>query len=175
MRNQLRHRAIRTDFTPFVDVALLLIVFFFLLKLLAKPNMQSFYASTTLSNETHEGGFIESCFLGTNTLSLYLSENHIVVCTDGYSMDTKHSIAFSLNTPTLTKFLTQQQKINPEKVVFVIKPLSSSYYKDLVDTIDLLHICKIRRYAFVSAAYEEEQKVKEFIACASSNSTGTSK
>ena len=49
--------------------------------------------------------------------------------------------------------------IGKDSLVLFIKPLATSSYKDLVNTLDLLAIMKIKRYALVDALTPTEEKL----------------
>lgn len=141
--------AIKVDFTPFVDIALLLIIFFFWQQLLGKPNVMTLYTKKAQSNDIYEG-----CCQST-IISLYLGDHHTLVCATEYTISPIPLLTFQLGTPALSQFLIKAKQTSADKAIFIIKPMPSSRYKDIVDIIDLLNILKLRRYAFVIPSASE--------------------
>ena len=145
--------AIKVDFTPFVDIALLLTIFFFWQQLLGKPNVMTLYTKKAQSNHLYE-----DCCQST-IISLYLGDHHTLVCATEYTISPIPPLTFQIETPALSQFLIKAKQKSGDKAIFIIKPMSSSRYKDIVDIIDLLHILKLRRYAFVTPSASEVETI----------------
>ena len=170
---------LRVDFTPMVDMNMLLITFFMFCTTLSKPQMMDLVMPTKDDNLTKEQ---KTKTDEKNTITLLLADNDIVyyyfgfpqyddytslVKTD-YSPDGLRKMLAERNGRVVKKiadlrmqklkktisdeeFMEQSNELKNAKdgLVVIIKPTDGSTYKNLVDVLDEMQICSIGKYAIV--------------------------
>ena len=170
---------LRVDFTPMVDMNMLLITFFMFCTTLSKPQMMDLVMPTKDDNLTKEQ---KTKTDEKNTITLLLADNDVVyyyfgfpqyddytslVKTD-YSPDGLRKMLAERNgrvvkkiadlrmqklkkTITDEEFMEQSNELRNAKdgLVVIIKPTDGSTYKNLVDVLDEMQICTIGKYAIV--------------------------
>jgi len=99
------------------------------------------------------------------TLFLYVGENKVYVL-DRLSPEATTAFealrVVSSDSPTLVptiRAVKQQAEtsIGNDSLVFVIKPLPTSTYKNMVDVLDVMAILKVKKYALVDELTEAEK------------------
>ena len=170
---------LRVDFTPMVDMNMLLITFFMFCTTLSKPQMMDLVMPTKDDNLTKEQ---KTKTDEKNTITLLLADNDIVyyyfgfpqyddytslVKTD-YSPDGLRKMLAERNGRVVKKiadlrmqklkktitdedFAEQSNELKNAKdgLVVIIKPTDGATYKNLVDVLDEMQICSIGKYAIV--------------------------
>ncbi len=141
---------IHTDFTPFVSVALLLIVFFMWVKTAEKP---------TLLQINVPGGF--ACYYGEHpdadaTLFL-LANNRIGFLT--YRNSTAKLIETDYSAEGIRKELLSITLNHDYGAIVLITPTKSATFKNLVDVIDELRIVGHLQFKLVSFPLPDEGKI----------------
>ena len=170
---------LRVDFTPMVDMNMLLITFFMFCTTLSKPQMMDLVMPTKDDNLTKEQ---KTKTDEKNTITLLLADNDIVYYYFGfpdyadytslvktnYSPEGLRAMLANRNGKTIKKiaelrlkkarkeitdddFNKQSSEIRDVKdgLVVIIKPTDASTYKNLVDVLDEMQICSIGKYAIV--------------------------
>ncbi|MEG1556054.1 MAG: biopolymer transporter ExbD [Bacteroidales bacterium] len=169
----------RVDFTPMVDMNMLLITFFMFCTTLSKPQMMDLVMPTKDKDITVEQ---QTKVDEAKTITLLLAENDIIyyyfgkpnyedytslIKTD-YTPNGLRAMLVGKNGKAIAKMaelrdLKQQNKIPEEQykeqakeirgakdgIVVIIKPTNASTYKNLVDVLDEMQICSIGQYAIV--------------------------
>jgi biopolymer transport protein ExbD len=170
---------LRVDFTPMVDMNMLLITFFMFCTTLSKPQMMDLVMPTKDDNLSKEQ---KTKTDERNTITLLLADNDIVyyyfgfpkyedftslVKTD-YSPTGLRAMLATRNGRVVAKiaelrlqkhkkkiteeeFIKQSSEVRDAKdgLVVIIKPTDASTYKNLVDVLDEMQICSIGKYAIV--------------------------
>jgi len=184
---------LRVDFTPMVDMNMLLITFFMFCTTLSKPQMMDLVMPTKDKDLTEEE---KTKVDEANTITLLLADSDIVyyyfgkpnyddytslVKTD-YSPEGLRSVLVSRNGKAVAKMaelrsLKQKKKISDESfieqskeirnakngLVVIIKPTDASTYKNLVDVLDEMQICSIGQYAIVDMADGDFFLIENFL------------
>lgn len=166
----------RIDFTPMVDLGFLLITFFMLTTTLAKPNILALVMPEKDIKLEDVEPVKES-----KVLTLLLGANDKVYWYEGISdakLDSTDYAAEGLRSVILNKMdrvkdqfgLQTYKRKNKEGVEeefndgsyinVIIKPMKDSRYKNLVDALDEMAICKVRYYVILDVSKLEEQFVK---------------
>lgn len=166
----------RIDFTPMVDLGFLLITFFMLTTTLAKPNILALVMPDKDIKKEDIEPVKES-----KVLTLLLGANDKVYWYEGITdakLDSTDYAAEGLRQVILNKmdkvkdqFGTETyKKKNKEGVEeehndgsyinVIIKPMKDSRYKNLVDALDEMAICKVRYYVILDVSKLEEDFVK---------------
>lgn len=166
----------RIDFTPMVDLGFLLITFFMLTTTLAKPNILALVMPEKDIKKEDVEPVKES-----KVLTLLLGANDKVYWYEGITdakLDSTDYAAEGLRSVILNKMdrvkeqfgLQTYKRKNKEGVEeefndgsyinVIIKPMKEARYKNLVDALDEMAICKVRYYVILDVSSLEEQFVK---------------
>ena len=164
------------DMTPMVDLAFLLITFFMLTTTLAKPNIMALVMPDKDIKQEDAEPVKES-----KVLTLLLGGNDKVYWYEGITdakLDSTDYAAEGLRQTILNKmdkvkaqFQTETyKKKNKEGVEeeftdgsyinVIIKPTKEARYKNLVDALDEMAICKVRYYVILDVSPLEEAFIK---------------
>ena len=144
---------IHTDFTPFVNVALLLIVFFMWAKMIQKLNLLELALATKSSCDDE---YVIHDWRHT-ILTLYQVKNHQLIYTFSPPGQQPKLVITCLHECHFREFLDDLSKSSTDHLVIIIKPTNESTFADTVDLLDEIRIAKVRRYAFVYKLSASEQ------------------
>lgn len=178
-KGQPKRMNLRVDFTPMVDMNMLLITFFMFCTTLSKPQTMDLVMPTKDKDTRAED---KTEVLADRTITILLGEDNKVYYYLGeanyedynslkvtdYSPEGLRSILLERNAPLVQKmkelrleraqkkkteeeFKKESAEIKKDKKgqVVVIKPTDYSSYKNLVDVLDEMQICSIGTYAIV--------------------------
>lgn len=166
---------LRVDFTPMVDMNMLLITFFMFCTTLAKPQIMDIVmpAKTTDDNGTETGASrTTTLILGENDkIYYYLGkpnfEDPASLKVTDYSADGLRSVLLDKNALAVQQikelkkkkmdksisdeaFTTQMVELKKKgKETVIIKPTDDASYQNLVNTLDEMQMCNITKYAIV--------------------------
>ena len=173
-----KKQTLRVDFTPMVDMNMLLITFFMFCTTLSKPQIMDIAMPTDqkLTDEDQvkvkESKAITLILGADNKLYYYTGipdyTNYTTLKETDYSPEGIRKVLLERNGPIVAKmrdlrekrskkelneeqFKEQSKEIKDDKdgQVVVIKPTSEATYKNLVDALDEMAICSIAKYAIV--------------------------
>lgn len=162
----------RVDLTPMVDLGFLLITFFMLTTTLAKPNIMALVMPDKDVKKDDLEPVKES-----KVLTLLLGANDKVYWYEGITdakLDSTDFSAEGVRKVILDKmdkvkgifgaeeyedFKTKEKKQGSFLNV-LIKPTKESKYKNLVDALDEMSICKVRYYVILDVSPQEETFIK---------------
>jgi biopolymer transport protein ExbD len=162
----------RIDFTPMVDLGFLLITFFMLTTTLAKPQIMAL----VMPDKDVEVKDLEAV-KESKVLTLLLGSNDKVYWYEGITdakLDSTDYAAEGLRKVILDKmdkvkgvfgteeyedFKTKEKK-QGSFINVIIKPTKDSRYKNLVDALDEMAICKVRYYVILDVSKLEEDFIK---------------
>ena len=184
---------LRVDFTPMVDMNMLLITFFMFCTTLSKPQMMDLVMPTKDKDLTRDE---KTKVDKDNTITLLLADNDIVyyylgkpnyddytsLVKTNYSPEGLRAMLVSRNGKAISKmtelrtdklkkkisdeqFQEQAREIRNAKdgLVVIIKPTEASTYKNLVDVLDEMQICSIGLYAIVDMADGDYFLIENFL------------
>jgi biopolymer transport protein ExbD len=152
----------KVDLTAMVDLAFLLITFFMLTTSLSKPQSMDLSMPDTKSKD-------EVKVADARTLTVLIGENNKVMTYMG-------QFASPIEAPSVTTFgkngirkkLLEKVKSvpvvmqDPKKgLIVVIKATKKANYKNIVDILDEMAICKVATYAIVKMEKAEEELLKK--------------
>lgn len=173
---------LRVDFTPMVDMNMLLITFFMFCTTLSKPQMMNLVMPTKENNVNVENrtkadeSKTVTLLLGGGDIVYYYQgkpdyENYASLIQTDYSPEGLRAMLVERNSSVIRQIAElrmqkQQNKISEEEFrektkeirgakggqVVVIKPTDASTYKNLVDVLDEMQICSIGMYAIVDVS-----------------------
>lgn len=149
-------RAPQIDMTPMVDLAFLLIAFFMLATTLAQPKAMEIIKPAHPTNEVNNPVINKK-----RVMSILLGENNAVY---HYQISDEDLINNNINFETTnfsengvrTAIKNRQRKLmeelhtkNSDSLIILIKGSPNSKYKNLVDILDEIRVCKVKQYAIV--------------------------
>lgn len=170
---------IRVDFTPMVDMNMLLITFFMLCTSLSKPQTMEISmpsndkVSEEEQNKVQASRAITVLLGGDDKIYYYTGEpnyeDYNSLKETSYGADGLRALLLNRNREVVTKMnelkqqkadnkLTEEQydeqvaevrKTEKTSPIVMIKASDESNYKNLVDALDEMHICNVSKYAIV--------------------------
>jgi len=163
----------RIDLTPMVDLGFLLITFFMYTTTLAKPKTMEINMPYKDEKMTEEQ---KSKVKESTALTILISKNHLLYTYEGIGSDpTKppelKPVYITKSTEPLRKVLISKKEaienlkrsgaLNPsDNIVVLIKPDSTSTYKDMVDVFDEMTISDVKVYAKVDITDQDREFIK---------------
>ena len=184
--------AVRVDFTPMVDMNMLLITFFMLCTTLSKPQTMEISMPSNDKNITEQQ---KSMVKASQAITLLLGADNKLYYYEGepnykdytslkeasYTPDGIRSILLQKNAAAVNKVraLKQQKldlKISEEEYrkqvseiksgkdtpTVIIKATDDASYKNLIDALDEMQICNIGKYVITDIAEADEFLIKNF-------------
>ena len=184
--------AVRVDFTPMVDMNMLLITFFMLCTTLSKPQTMEISMPSNDKNITEEQ---KSMVKASQAITLLLGADNKLYYYEGepnykdytslketsYTPDGIRSILLQKNAAAVNKVraLKQQKldlKISEEEYrkqvseiksgkdtpTVIIKATDDASYMNLIDALDEMQICNIGKYVITDIAEADEFLIKNF-------------
>ena len=159
MKPRRKYTPIRVDFTPFVSIALLLIVFFVWVKVAQKPKAMAIYVNEDFTNSSrYVCRLTEPPIVDANLI--LLANNRIgLLQYDVYGADAEFTeIDYSVD--ELRNNLTLISLKSEYGVAVLITPTAQSTFKNLVDVLDELRIVDRRiMIRFNNSLTPEESKM----------------
>lgn len=167
----------RVDFTPMVDLGFLLITFFMLTTTLAKPNIMALVMPEKDIKKEDVEPVKES-----KVLTLLLGGNDKVYWYEGitdakldstdYSAEGLRQVILNKMDKVKAQFGTEtykkknkegveEERTDGSYINVLIKPTKDSRYKNLVDALDEMAICKVRYSVILDVSELEEKFIKD--------------
>ena len=174
-----KKQKLRVDFTPMVDMNMLLITFFMFCTTLSKPQIMDLVMPTkdapvdvNQRSKVDEAKTV-TVILGADDVAYYYFgkpnyEDYTSLIESNYSPTGLRAMLTERNAKVLAQIIElrmqrAQEKVSPEQfkerskeikddkeaMVVVIKPTDESTYKNLVDVLDEMQICAVGTYAIV--------------------------
>ncbi len=183
---------LRVDFTPMVDMNMLLITFFMFCTTLSKPQMMNLVMPTKdAPKDINQQSKVDrektvTIILGADNVPYYYFgepnyEDYKSLIASDYSPAGLRSMLTERNAKVLGNMLELRKEKYKEKVtqeefnersreikddkdglVVVIKPTKESTYRNLVDVLDEMQICAIGTYAIVDMTEGDEFLLKNY-------------
>lgn len=191
-KGQPKRMNLRVDFTPMVDMNMLLITFFMFVTTLSKPQVMDMVMPTKDKDLTEED---KNQVKASKAITVILGENDIIYYYEGepdyadyntlkvtnYSPDGLRAILTERNADVVRdmrelrnkrarneiseqayKEQSSEMRNQKDGQVVVIKPTDSSTYKNLVDVLDEMAITSIGKYAVVEMADGDNYLVENY-------------
>lgn len=179
----------RIDFTPMVDMIMLLLTFFMLATSMSKPQTMEIGMPTKDKIEDKDKNEAKA----SEAVTLYLSKDHKVYYFMGipdlvkpnflkqtdFSPEGLRKILLEKNAAIVTKVMELKEKklklqvsqeeyekqlavlkSSPGTPVVVIKPLDNSTYNDMISTLDEMLICNVGKYAITELEANDKLLLK---------------
>jgi len=180
---------LRVDFTPMVDMNMLLITFFMFCTTLSIPQAMDIVLPT--KEIVKNGPEVPS----SKTITLLLAENDKVYYYEGkpdfenyaslketdYAATGLRDVLLNKNTNQVSKTVDLKRKRKNKEItegdfklamsnlkksndgiVVIIKPTDSSSYKNLVDALDEMQVCSVNKYAIVNVEKADQYLLENY-------------
>lgn len=146
----------RVDLTPMVDLAFLLVTFFMMTTTFSKP--QTMEINMPVKDKTAKVEEQQQNTKASKALTVILGEYDKVYWYRGLP-DTANYTPTDFSKDGLRAVLLNLNRTVSDLVV-LIKPTDKSNYKNVVDALDEMNICNIKRYALVDVTEPELKKIQ---------------
>jgi biopolymer transport protein ExbD len=161
-RGRAQKRNTRVDLTAMVDLGFLLITFFMLASVFQKPKAMELNKPAPLLEEP----VVEESIKETKTFTIIAGKNDKLYCYTGADDDLAAKIdTLNFSRQALReKVLQRKDEVtkqwgNSDFLVVFIKFYPKSKYRNMVDILDEMAICGVRRYAIVDKLNETDQRL----------------
>jgi biopolymer transport protein ExbD len=166
-----QRKTLRVDFTPMVDMNMLLITFFMFCTTLSIPQVMDIAMPTDKGNEPVPGSKSVTVILGENDKVYYyegqadykdytslketnmLGMREMLLRRNNANMSKIKELRQKRYKKEITdarlREMSSEVKKSREGVIVLIKPTKESNYKNLVDALDEMQICGVGKYAIV--------------------------
>ena len=185
---------LRVDFTPMVDMNMLLITFFMFCTTLSKPQVMNLVMPTKETNvnvedrtKADESKTVTLLLAGKDVVYYYFGkpdyENYASLMKTGYSPEGLRDMLVKRNSDVVRKVLELRERQYAKEIseeqfkeqrreivnakggqVVVIKPMEQSTYRNLVDVLDEMQICSIGMYAIVDFTEGDQYLIDNYLA-----------
>ena len=185
---------LRVDFTPMVDMNMLLITFFMFCTTLSKPQVMNLVMPTKETNvnvedrtKADESKTVTLLLAGNDIVYYYFGkpdyENYASLIKTNYNADGLRGMLVQRNSDVVRKVLELREQQYAKQIteeqfkeqrreivnakggqVIVIKPMEQSTYRNLVDVLDEMQICSIGMYAIVDFTEGDQYLIDNYLA-----------
>lgn len=158
-----KKQSTRIDFTPMVDLGFLLITFFMLTTTFSKPVTMEI----NMPAKPEKGDPPPPEIKASKVITVMPTKDDQIVYYKGVDSDspTVENTSFGANGIRRIllehKAAVKQQWNDEQEAVVIIKPDSTSTYKNMVDILDEMQICDVQRYALVGITPQEMDMIKK--------------
>jgi biopolymer transport protein ExbD len=135
-----KKQSTKTDMTPMVDLAFLLLTFFLLTTTFNKPKTMEVVMPDKVDDETEQTKINER-----DILNLVLAENNKIFWWIGLEPPINET---NYSADGVRKVVLEHTRANP-KMMVLIKPKDESRYENMVNILDEMDITDTKRYAIV--------------------------
>ena len=181
-KSKQKKMTVRVDFTPMVDMNMLLITFFMLCTTLSKPQTMEISMPSNDKNITEDQ---KSMVKASQAITLLLGPDDKLYYYEGepnykdytslketnYSADGLRAVLLQKNAVAVNKVRALKQKkldleISEEdfkkQVAVIIKATDDASYRNLIDALDEMQICNIGKYVITDMAEADEFLIKNY-------------
>jgi biopolymer transport protein ExbD len=142
----------RVDLTPMVDLGFLLLTFFIFTTTMSQPTAMKM----VLPDDSGESTPVKE----SGALTILLGSNNSVYYFEGELQQDGSNLQRSSTRDIRATIMNKKRKTAVEKdFTVIIKPATTSVFKDLVNVIDEMTINDVKRYALVDITDKEEKMV----------------
>ncbi|HEX2960742.1 MAG: biopolymer transporter ExbD [Ignavibacteria bacterium] len=147
----------RVDLTPMVDLGFLLVTFFMLTTTFSKPQTMEINLPVKADNPKEQAD--APAVKASKTMTILLGETNKVFWYKGMATEDPEVKITNFSEAGIRKDLLEQNQMIKDMVV-LIKPTDKSTYKNMVDILDEMNICNIKRFALVDADPKDMDLIK---------------
>jgi biopolymer transport protein ExbD len=149
----------RIDLTPMVDLGFLLVTFFMLTTTFSKPQTMEINLPVKPKEEVPEEE--QNALKASKALTILIDGDNKLFWYQGLATE-------PIEGPTETNFTADgirkvllDKNATIQDMVVLIKPTDEAVYKNVVDILDEMNICNIKRFALVDIAPEDLELLKK--------------
>lgn len=142
-----KKQSTKTDMTPMVDLAFLLLTFFLLTTTFNKPKTMEVNMPDKVDDETQQTKINER-----DILNLVLAENDKIFWWIGLEPPVNET---NYSKDGVRKVVLEHTRANP-KMMVLIKPKDESRYENMVNILDEMDITDTKRYAIVEYSNDDK-------------------
>ncbi|HEX8333652.1 MAG TPA: biopolymer transporter ExbD [Segetibacter sp.] len=143
----------RVDLTPMVDLGFLLLTFFIFTTTMSQPTA----VKIVLPDDSGESTRVKQ----SGALTILLGSNSSVYYYEGELQQGGTNIRTSSMSLIRETLISKKRSTTEERdFVVIIKPATTSVYKDLVNIVDEMTINDVKRYALVDITLREEEMLR---------------
>jgi len=142
-----KKQSTKTDMTPMVDLAFLLLTFFLLTTTFNKPKTMEVNMPDKVDDETQQTKINER-----DILNLVLAENNKIFWWVGLEPPVSET---NYSKDGVRKVVLEHTQANP-KMMVLIKPKDESRYENMVNILDEMDITDTKRYAIVDYSNDDK-------------------
>ena len=152
---------VRVDFTPMVDMNMLLITFFMLCTTLSKPQTMEISMPSNDKNitEDQQSKVKETSYNADGLRSILLKKNSVAV--REVNELKKQKADLKISEEDYTKKLSEI-KSGKDTPTVIIKATDDSSYKNLIDALDEMQICNIGKYVITDIVDADQFLIKNY-------------
>ena len=178
-KNKQKKMTVRVDFTPMVDMNMLLITFFMLCTSLSKPQTMEISMPSNDKNVTEEQ---QSKVKASQAITLLLGGDDKLYYYDGepnykdysslkettYKADGLRAMLLQRNRAAVNEVKEEftkklgEIKSGKDTPTVIIKATDDASYKNLIDALDEMQICNIGKYVITDIAEADEFLIKNY-------------
>jgi biopolymer transport protein ExbD len=152
-KNRAHKAQLKIDMTPMVDLGFLLITFFIFTTTMSKPAITKLYMPADGdSTKLKEDAALTVLLAGNDSIFYYQGKLE-----DALKKNELNVTNYNIKTGIGNIIREKQKNLGSKKnnLMLLIKPLESSSYNNLMNTLDEVMINDIKRYAIVEAMEQE--------------------
>ncbi|MBC8032526.1 MAG: biopolymer transporter ExbD [Chitinophagaceae bacterium] len=150
-----KKQSTKVDLTPMVDLGFLLITFFIFTTTMSEATAMNLNLPKDTDKPEDQNKAKES-----GALTVLLGGNDVIYYYEGILAADGSNFKTTTQKEVRNVILNKKRSTNPSDFVVVIKPDSSSTYKNTVDILDEMTIDDVKRYALVDISAVEGQLIK---------------
>jgi biopolymer transport protein ExbD len=150
----------RIDLTPMVDLGFLLVTFFMLTTTFSKPQTMEINLPVKPKGEVKEEE--QNALKASKALNILIGGENKLYWYRGLPHEAIEPLTeTNFSADGIRKVLLEKNISIPDMVV-LIKPTNEANYKNVVDILDEMNICNIKRYALVDITQDDNEEIQKF-------------
>jgi biopolymer transport protein ExbD len=156
-KSRQKKMTVRVDFTPMVDMNMLLITFFMLCTSLSKPQTMEISMPSNDKNLTEEQ---QSKVKASEAITLLLDANSKLYYYEG---EPNYKDYTSLKETDYSAGGLRAMLCTRPDATVIIKPTDAASYKNLIDVLDEMHICSISKYVITDITPGDDFLIRNYL------------
>jgi len=149
----------RIDLTPMVDLGFLLVTFFMLTTTFTKPQTMEINLPVKPKGEVTEEE--QNSLKASKALNILLGADNKLYWYRGLPREPIEPLTETNFSADGIRKVLLEKNITVTDMVVLIKPTNDANYKNVVDILDEMNICNIKRYALVDITQDDLNEVKK--------------
>lgn len=150
----------RIDLTPMVDLGFLLVTFFMLTTTFSKPQTMEINMPVKPKEELKEEE--QNTLKASKALNVLIGADNKIYWYRGLPQEPIEPLSETIYGADGIRKVLLEKNSQIENMVVLIKPTNDANYKNVVDILDEMNICNIKRYALVDITSADLDAIKQF-------------